>query len=141
VTAQELRGYKQDIRAFLRVAYTDEQLCALLAHAQSGRLVYFSCCCLIGIPTAKHPLKGKTEYYGYPDHSEVFRGNDEGIASLAFSRLGSDESGYIFSDELRRRRIIPIVRAEIHRRDKLRQQSTLESETKMERTDGILQAV
>ena len=40
-------------------AYTDHQLAALLAHAEDGKLVHYSCCCLIGIPTADHALKGR----------------------------------------------------------------------------------
>lgn len=47
------------ISSFLQTAYTDERLAALLAHAQDGKLSYWSCCCFIGIPTAIHALRGQ----------------------------------------------------------------------------------
>jgi hypothetical protein len=47
-----LKQQKSDIRVFLR-QMGDEELAILLAHAQSGRLAFTSCCCLIGGATIK----------------------------------------------------------------------------------------
>ena len=37
---QQLKEAKQTIRQFLQEHYSNEKLCALLAHAQSGRLAF-----------------------------------------------------------------------------------------------------
>src|SRR5258708_22634376 len=47
-----------NIVQFLQTAYTDENLAALLAHAQDEKLSFFSCCCLIGVTNAPHALRG-----------------------------------------------------------------------------------
>lgn len=49
-----MQGLKKPIREFMQKHYTDERLAQLLAHAQDGKLSYWSCCCFIGIPTAVH---------------------------------------------------------------------------------------
>jgi hypothetical protein len=112
----DLKENKRIIRNFLRANYTDERLAMLLAHAQSGRLSYDSCCCLIGLPSASHALYGRDEFCAdrgapNPTHygivSDTYAG---GLAESAFLRLGPD-------DATRCRRLIPIVKAEIRRRD------------------------
>jgi hypothetical protein len=116
----QLRRNKQAIRQFLRTAYTDERLIWLLAHARSERLAYRSCCCLIGVATANHSLKGKADV------------NDASAAHYHLARkfVGAREAeqaywefGYIggsrscrSSDELRRRRLIPLILSEMRRR-------------------------
>jgi hypothetical protein len=144
VTAQQER--KGHIRAFFK-HYTDERLAQLLAHAQDGKLAYDSCCCFIGVATVDHALKPKTTGTGlgltarHYLRAKTLDGAvlaEEAYRSLPIETCLWTAKDY---DDVRRRILIPMVRAEIRRRDKLRQQSTLESETKMERTDGILQAV
>lgn len=52
------RERKRVIRQFMREHYSDERLCALLAHARDGKLAYGSCCCFVGAANADHPLQG-----------------------------------------------------------------------------------
>ena len=49
-------------------AYTDEKLAALLAPAEDGKLSYVSCCCLIGVPTAGHALRGVVPHVAGEPH-------------------------------------------------------------------------
>lgn len=116
----ELRRCKRAIRIFLRTAYTNERLTWLLAHARSGKLAYQSCCCLVGLPTADHALAGKMSSQqisksGHYGIGKAFLGARE--AERAYYRLGLvRRAGLDASDETRRRRLIPMVLAEIERR-------------------------
>ena len=116
------RGWKRTIRQFLRTSYSDERLSWLLAHAESGKLAYQSCCCLIGVATADHPLCGKADLsQSTPRHYELARmlpGAKE--AEMAYWELGYVGGSRLHksSDELRRRRLIPMVRAVIRARDR-----------------------
>lgn len=116
----ELRGCKRAIRIFLRTAYTNERLTWLLAHARSGKLVYQSCCCLVGLPTSDHALVGKmsSKEISKSRHywiAKAFLGAPE--AEWAYYRLGLiGGAGRDTGEELRRRRLIPMVLAEIERR-------------------------
>lgn len=104
------------IRQFMREHYSDERLSWLLAHAQSGRLSYNSCCCFIGIPNApsaalatgiggeSHSSQHYNDVHGRPGYWEAERG---------FIHLGS-------GDRAKRRILIPMIRAEMKRREKLR---------------------
>lgn len=107
-------------------AYTDEKLAALLAHAEDGRLSYHSCCCLRGLPTAKHALRG-TDLHGSPlDHGDdVVRSPEYLRADEAYWLLGDPELGRIFSeaDERRRAKLIPLIKSEMSRRESLRSQT------------------
>jgi len=122
----QLKDCKRAVRSFLRTAYTDERLVWLLTHARRGKLSYRSCCCLVGVATADHPLRGKVPT-GELEHShyglaKTFLGAHE--ADLAYYYLGHiGRPGVLSSpDRLRRRRLIPIVRAELRRREWLRAQ-------------------
>jgi len=116
------RIWKRAVRQFLRTAYSDERLAWLLAHAQSGKLSYQSCCCLIGVPTADHSLCGKVDLSkSTPRHYELARmlpGAKE--AEMAFWELGYVGGSRLHksSDDLRRRRLIPMIRAVIRARDR-----------------------
>jgi len=123
----EHRAKKQAIRSFLQNHYTDERLTMLLAHAQSGRLEMYSCCCFIGTLTADHALRGKGTITS--DHLQVARllsGASE--AETAFGLLcenGAKVGFYNHSEQSnakRRRILIPIIRAEMRRRDTARKQ-------------------
>lgn len=104
-----------NIVKFLQTAYTDENLAALLAHAQDGKLSFYSCCCVAGIPSAGHALKESSEYDGgehepyhpmslpYPECQLADRVSEE------FRLLGE-------GDVERRAAIIPLIRAEQDRR-------------------------
>lgn len=97
------------IRSFLREAYTDERLIALLEHAEDGKLSYTSCCCLVGGSNAPHPLRA---YWDEWDHehchqARMLPGAKE--AEQEFWELGK-------TDAERCERIIPIIREEMARR-------------------------
>jgi hypothetical protein len=116
----QLRRGKQAIRQFLRTAYTDERLTWLLAHARSHRLAYQSCCCLVGIATAPHALKGKADVNeASASHYHLARrfvGARE--AEQAYWELGyvAGSRSTASSDELRCRRLIPLILCEMMRR-------------------------
>jgi len=116
----ELKQCKRAIRIFLRTAYTDERLTWMLAHARSGKLSYQSCCCLVGAVTADHALMGKisarqiakSRHYAA---ARMFMGARE--AEWAFYKLGLIRRPWrLSSDEFRRRRVIPMLLAELRRR-------------------------
>lgn len=105
---------KQPIRAFMREHYTDERLAQLLAHAQEGKLAYYSCCCFIGVATANHALRLKDVRVHHNEHYEraqLLSGSRD--AEYAFLLIGH-------TDAQRRRLLIPMIRAEMKRRDTLR---------------------
>lgn len=108
-------------------AYTDEKLAALLAHAEDGKLTHHSCCCLAGIPTADHALRGRDElgnpmswtHGAYQPETAVKK-----TASLAFNFLaGDDVMGSAERDADRRAKLIPLIREEMKRRESLRTQT------------------
>ena len=122
-----LKVARQDIRAFL-THFSDERLAALLAHAQDSKLAFYSCCCLVGAATANHPLQGRKGSWSEQEKREPhyvraldLPGSDEaewafGHGLLAGERIWSEAS----RDALRRRRLIPILKAELRRRQSSR---------------------
>lgn len=123
------RGYKQAIRTFMRERYTDERLAWLLAHARSGKLSFHSCCCFVGITTSDHTLVGAVGLEGL--HYERMKFDVDlttDAAEYAFRRLGATTlptwADYRQHDALRRRIIIPMILAEMKRRDKLTERAT-----------------
>ncbi len=128
---QDLRANKQAIRAFLKTPiWTDEKLCALLAHAQD-KLSMWSCCCLIGCANADHALRGRLLAEGGKrswdpswNHYDVAKvwlplamGAEEAFRFLA----GPWDRQSPAADELRRKRIRPIIRRELRERERARQ--------------------
>jgi hypothetical protein len=117
----ELKEAKRSIRRFLRY-YSDEKLCELLAHAQAGKLSYLSCCCLVGVLTADHPLReGGNNWTSMHYHRALaFSGGKE--ADRSFVALGIYGIGFIPSfaeaERIRRRRMISIVRGEMRLRER-----------------------
>jgi predicted protein tyrosine phosphatase len=102
---QELSEGKEILRTFMREHYTDERLAMLLEHAQSGRLRFLSCCCFIGVATADHYIAARR-----------LSGADD--AERAYGHLATT----IYDperDAQRCLRLIPIIRAEMRRRDRL----------------------
>lgn len=94
---------------FMQANYTDERLAWLLAHAESGKLRYNTCCCFIGIATADHQLKS----------SGVYRHLDE-ARRLPFAIEAEREFlNLAMNDRGRRYRVIPLVKVEIERRDRV----------------------
>jgi len=111
---REMQKHKQAIRTFLKLSMGDEELAMTLAHAQSGRLAFYSCCCLIGMATIREAAHAPRPELLSPIFSESHY-------NLARTLAGALEAEAAFrsivSDGKRRRVLIPILRAEIKRRD------------------------
>src|SRR6266480_3949302 len=127
-TQADFKVYKEQIRSFLQTAYADdERLAMLLAHAQSGKLSYNSCCCLIGIVTADHRLESQNKQYenGHSHYLAALTLSGAREAQNAYCALGApyQVSGLHRNEhaDARRRRILaPMIRAEFRRRDRLK---------------------
>ncbi|MGH9445189.1 MAG: hypothetical protein ACRD3O_05620 [Terriglobia bacterium] len=120
----QLRRGKHAIRQFLRTAYSDERLAWLLAHSRSGKLAYQSCCCLIGVATADHALQGKMDVnHSAAAHYHLARrfigAHDAEQAYWELGYFGQTRSVQS-SDELRRRRLIPLILSEMRQRQEAR---------------------
>ncbi len=124
MTEQQRR--KQHIRAFMQVHYTDERLAQILAHAQDGRLAYTSCCCLIGARTAQHALQGKNDNWRQYSGHESPHTTISGHASSAYCDLHNGLAGFFGDrDKVRRRILIPMIRAEMRRRERLKKSEVI----------------
>lgn len=107
------------ISDFMRQHYTDEKLVALLAHAEDGKLSFLSCCCFAGVPSAVHALAGANDnYLDMEGHNAAM---EEALPwfqmSDTYEALGPDDSQ-------RRGRLVPLIRAEIERRERERSESS-----------------
>jgi hypothetical protein len=119
----------ENIQNYLRTAYSYEDLVAQLAHAEDGELSYASCSCLIAAPTGHHALLRVGEYCEQRlEHLAAARALPYALAAEEeFNNLGNPGDGLTpWTDELRRQRVIPLIRAEILRRDGLKAQSTVQ---------------
>lgn len=108
----------------MQAHYTDERLAMLLAHAQSGRLAFDSCCCFIGVPNAPHALCGNKER-GPIDpihHRNVPIKLEEEYykAENAFLHLETKHWKASDGDSIRRRILIPMIKAEMKRRERVK---------------------
>lgn len=127
----QLRENKKHIRTFMQAHYTDEKLAQLLDHARAGHLTYNSCCCFVGIATAVHALRGRVDWLTtFTMHLDVARYLPGAAqAEAAFYQLPAhglegmltlfNHMATLYSNEadiLRRRILIPMVKAEIRRR-------------------------
>lgn len=118
-----LKEAKRAIRRYLTSAYSDDRLAWLLAHARHGRLSYQSCCCLIGAATSDHALRGRTSLKDASSPHYIvarqFVGAQE--AERGYYSLGVIGKPWrLTQDELRRRRVIPMLLAEMRRREAAR---------------------
>jgi len=128
MTEQQKR--KQHIRAFMKAHYTDERLAQLLAHAQDGKLAFNSCCCLIGAINSPHALRGDRTTNSYKEvpgevnhHIRVRQevGKLAVQAEQAFCEMCAGPGRDCYSGDAKRRRIlIPMIRAEMRRRERAR---------------------
>ena len=132
----------ENLQNYFRTAYSYQDLVDVLAHAEDGKLSYTSCSCIVAAPTANHGLLGVGEYCELRlEHLEAARALPYALAAEEeFNNLGNPRDGLTpWSDELRRQRVIPLIRAEILRRDGLKAQSTvqiLDAEREMEVVAG-----
>lgn len=106
---------EQIVSGYMTKYYTDERLSWLLAHAESGALSFWSCCCFIGIPSSDHALRGEIEGFKgqigthYDTMRRGYMWDEAGIAERAYRSLGD-------TDAERRAKLIPLIRAEMERR-------------------------
>lgn len=118
------KEWKRAVRQFLRTAYPDERLVWLLAHTRGEQLSYQSCCCLIGVTTADHPLRGRVDLdqTTQPHYSLAKKYMGAREAEQAFWELGfkGPERVCESSDPLRRRRLLPMILSELRRREMAR---------------------
>jgi len=122
----------ENIVKFLETAYSDEKLAALLAHAQDGKLGFYSCCCLVGTATAMHALVAapKDRNVTGDEHLSIARQLPYAYAAESeFSHLGK-------TDVERRKLLIPLILAEIERRE-LTAQYRMEEEAAAEEGAAI----
>lgn len=137
MTRKEIyRARKQSIRDFFE-HFTDERLVWLREHARREKLSYHSCCCFIGIANADHALQasgidaGKFAWGIHLTTARQLKGAED--AERAFYELGvtsKEENLILFNpppnwrdmDARRRRILVPMVKAEIRRRERLRAQ-------------------
>jgi len=100
------------IEIFLRESYSDENLAAALVHCESGRFSYNSCCCLIGIPTAPHALRGEHEFdFGPTDHLVLAQ------QELPYAREAEWELALIGPDHVRRKVLSALIWQEMERQN------------------------
>lgn len=135
-----IRELKKPIRAFMQAQYTDERLAQLLCHARDGKLSYASCCCFIGVSTADHALQSWQED---PDvaqpHIRVARSLPLAhVAEVAFRDLVKTWWIEGDSDLCRQRILIPMIRAEMKRREKLRAAPRAEEKTLAESAPSLV---
>jgi len=117
-----LDNNEQILTDYMRRHYSDEALAHLLAHAEDGRLAFHSCTCFIGVPpavAASSALHGECVMWGCRAlfASEARRDIPEADAAEdAFFDLGQ-------YDHDRRNNLIPLIKAEMARREFLRSES------------------
>lgn len=118
-----LKAYKQEIRKFMHEQYTDERLVLLLDHARTGHLSYESCCCFVGISNADHALRTDRLFDVRGSHYMNLPMAVRAPADLAYFRLADHMNMNTYyrrysrdSDVVRRRIIIPMILAELRRR-------------------------
>ena len=111
----KLKQAKLAIRNYFQTAYSDDALAELLDYARAGKLRFYSCCCIAGFPLRPSGLKPleldePMNFHRSGFHSLGLSENPSvEFVSNAFHRLGDD-------DDVRCRRIIPMIKAEIRRR-------------------------
>lgn len=110
------------IRKWLKTQFPDDKLAMLRAFVEDHKLTYHSCCCLVGIVTAKHAWRVQNECtFGedyHLDHARMIPGAieaeneyyDMGVTQVWLGR--SNEA----ADRQRRKRLLPLILEEQHRR-------------------------
>lgn len=120
---KNLKRVKHYLRADLKT-WPTKDLCALLAHAQEGKLHFLSCCCYIGFRTADHAYKGFQAYRSHEgntwNHYKVAKRAPGAVyledCFLGLGIYGSNAAKV--GDELRRARLIPMILKELRDRER-----------------------
>jgi len=102
------------ISDFMQKHYSDERVAQLLEWAEDGGLAYGTCCCFIGLATADHSFMRVSEYteqtFVSPHYDRALGLSGADAAEGSFYGLGKD-------DAERRSNLIPLIRAEMSRRE------------------------
>jgi hypothetical protein len=117
----------KNIRLFLAHPgnFTDQRIAELYAHCEDEKLVFMSCCCLSGSATANHPLQSTR--WDFAGQAHLYAAKKLPFAQAAeaeFYELGGISFlGWLIApdgseecDIRRRRRLLPLLRAELDRR-------------------------
>ncbi len=140
---RKLQRSKQIIRDWIRTNFSDQKLASVTAFNADGRMSFRSSCgCLLGV-TYSDPLHAEENCNG--EHYRLARRQDSAqsrrwAAPFAPSGMGKLEKAYLFlglspafnncvgDDQLRRSRLSALLRAEMHRRDRLRWPNSYDSQ-------------
>lgn len=115
----------EDISRYLRTAYSDQRLVELYAHIQDGKFSYVSCCCLRGAANANHPLRGRMDLATavsidhYRKSRSIIGGRE--VEQALWDLLDDD-----LSDRSAQEILLPLVKAEIERREQEAARSLLQ---------------
>jgi hypothetical protein len=116
---------EQTLSNFMRLHYSDIALAALLAHAEDGKLFFDSCCCFIGIPLA---IAAGAVLHGRCGAEDDCNGPQwANRARLAMPSADAAEDAFLelgVFDDRRRELIIPLIHAEMERRERSRSESS-----------------
>lgn len=119
-----LKQAKQDIRAFIREHWSDEKLAGALAFNQDGCMNYVNTCsCLMGVTLSDYFHHDRVNciigHYHVATRLAGAYAAEKGYMLLGSMAIPPFLCEVMVTDELRRRRLAPILKAELHRRDRL----------------------
>lgn len=115
--SKELKVAKQEVRPYLK-HISDQALCDLGAMAKDGKIEYMEACkCIRGIVGG-----GTREGYGR-ENSAIALLAEGALADIGYlgTPIGRNEPDRNHTDYYRNVRLLPMVRAEMKRRDRVRQ--------------------
>lgn len=127
----KLLALKKDVRAFVNRYYTTDTLIEVIGHVRNGTFTFSSCCCLIGVVTADHPLvqddrnlalTGPTnvlaEHYLRARELPFARAAEDAYYLFGYATIPMEDSDFLEDSlTLRNRRLLPILLAELKRRN------------------------
>ncbi len=132
---EQLKGYKATLRQFIRDNWDDQRLHDVYAFNADGKMSFFSGCnCLLGVTLAQSLHKDMCDEFATSIRAGSMPVNHYTLAhqlhnatgaEIAYRSLGFLKEGhYSFlytpeADLLRQRRLSPILRAEIKRRQRV----------------------
>lgn len=134
---RELRNSKQIVRGWIRANFSDQKLAEVMAFNADGKMSFRNPCgCLMGVTFSSRLHEGRDcdrEHYWAARKQDLaqtrrfaawFVSAHIGKAEKAYHFLGhSSATGECFGDDnIRRRRLSAILRAEMRRRARLNQQ-------------------
>ncbi len=132
----ELNHSKQMVREWVRANFSDEKLASVAAFNEDGKMSFRNPCgCLMGVTYSSQLHVGhgcNREHYWIARRQDLAQ-TRRFASFFPFSRIGKAEKAYNFlgfspnynhcfgDDQLRRRRFSALLRAEMRRRDRLKE--------------------